>query len=168
MGRCHCPQIHDNVPSPNAIRAKGRADRETHGWETQTVASDSTRGSGETTGRKATWVRREDIPAFSPGPGFYIQPVIGETVMTCWTALDPGAVVPSHNHVNEQLGVVIEGSIDLTVSGETRTVGAGEAYVVPPYAFHSAIIGDDGVLIIETFVPVREDYVKAWQAAAGQ
>jgi len=132
-----------------------------------TVPSETPTSSGESERRsKATWVRREDIPAFSPGPGFYIQPVIGETVMTCWTALDPGAVVPDHNHANEQLGVVIEGSIDLTVSGETRTVGAGEAYVVPPNASHSAVIGDDGVLIIETFVPVRDDYVRAWKAVA--
>ena len=124
--------------------------------------------SNEETGRRATatWVRRDDIPAFSPSPGFYIQPVIGESVMTCWTALDPGAVVKEHSHANEQLGVVIEGSIDLTAGGETRTVGAGEAYVVPPHLPHSAVIGDAGVLIIETFVPVRDDYVRAWRAVA--
>lgn len=116
----------------------------------------------------ATWVRREDIPAFSPSPGFYIQPVIGESVMTCWTALDAGAVVKEHSHANEQLGVVIEGSIDLTAGGETRTVSAGEAYVVPPHLPHSAVIGDAGVLIIETFVPVREDYVQAWQAVSNR
>src|SRR4051794_19525159 len=151
--------------SATMSRNHGRRDR----GGAMTVPSETPTSSGESERRsKATWVRREDIPAFSPGPGFYIQPVIGETVMTCWTALDPGAIVKEHNHLNEQLGVVIEGSIDLTVSGETRTVGAGEAYVVPPNAPHSAVIGDDGVLIIETFVPVREDYVKAWKAAAGQ
>jgi unsaturated pyranuronate lyase len=152
--------MHDNVPALTA--------RNMYGWGVMTEQRETSTSSGDTESRKATWVRREDIPAFSPGPGFYIQPVIGETVMTCWTALDPGAVVPEHNHVNEQLGVVIEGSIDLTVSGETRTVGAGEAYVVPPYAFHSAVIGDNGVLIIETFVPVRDDYVQAWKAVAGR
>jgi quercetin dioxygenase-like cupin family protein len=151
--------MHDNVPALTARH---------NGWGAMTEQRETSTSSGDTESRKATWVRREDIPAFSPGPGFYIQPVIGETVMTCWTALDPGAVVPDHNHVNEQLGVVIEGSIDLTVNGEMRTVGAGEAYVVPPYAHHSAVIGDDGVLIIETFVPVRDDYVKAWKAATGQ
>jgi quercetin dioxygenase-like cupin family protein len=160
--------MHDNVPTLNAIGGCSAADAGAHQCGGgMTVSSEKSTSNEQTERRsKATWVRREDIPAFSPGPGFYIQPVIGETVMTCWTALDPGAVVKEHGHVNEQLGVVIEGSIDLTVSGETRTVSAGEAYVVPPHAPHSAVIGDAGVLIIETFVPVRDDYVQAWKAVA--
>jgi quercetin dioxygenase-like cupin family protein len=118
-------------------------------------------------GAGITWSRRSEIPAFSPAPGIEVQPVIGEALMTCWIAMEPGAIVAEHSHVNEQLGVVVEGSISLTAGGETREMLAGDAYVVPSNDVHSAVAGTDGVLLVETFVPIREEYARAWRAVAG-
>jgi quercetin dioxygenase-like cupin family protein len=118
--------------------------------------------------KSATWVRRADIPAFSPAPGIQLQPVIGESMMTCWIAMEPGAVVAEHHHPNEQLGVVVEGSVTLTCGGESRTVQNGGAYVIPSDLPHDAVAGADGALLVETFVPVREDYVRAWRAVGGR
>jgi quercetin dioxygenase-like cupin family protein len=115
---------------------------------------------------KAIWARRAETAAFSPAPGIHVQPVIGESLMTCWIAMDPGAIVAEHSHPNEQLGVAIEGSVTLTIGDETRTVAAGDAYVVPSNAPHQGIAGPDGAMLVETFVPVREDYRRAWEAAA--
>ena len=112
------------------------------------------------------WARRGEIVPFSPAAGIKVQPVIGEGLMTCWIAMEPGAVVAEHSHLNEQLGVVVEGSIDLTAGGETRTAVVGDAYVVPPHMVHSGIAGSEGVLLVETFVPVREEYERAWRAVA--
>ena len=81
--------------------------------------------------------------------------------MTCWIALEPGAVVPEHSHPNEQLCVVVEGSVSLTIEGETREMVAGDAYVVPMDVVHGGGAGADGVLIVDTFVPIREEYAKA-------
>jgi quercetin dioxygenase-like cupin family protein len=114
-----------------------------------------------------TWVRRSDVPAFSPAPGIQVQPVIGESLMTCWIAMEPGAVVAEHSHVNEQLGVVVGGSVSITAAGETREMVVGDAYVVPSDLAHSGVAGEDGVLLVETFVPIREEYAKAWRAIAG-
>jgi quercetin dioxygenase-like cupin family protein len=114
-----------------------------------------------------TWVRRSKVPPFSPAPGIQVQPVIGESLMTCWIAMEPGAVVAEHSHVNEQLGVVVEGSISITAAGETREMVVGDAYVVPSDLAHSGVAGEDGVLLVETFVPIREEYAKAWRAIAG-
>ncbi|MFN8590897.1 MAG: cupin domain-containing protein [Thermomicrobiales bacterium] len=115
-----------------------------------------------------TWAKRTDVKAFSPAPGVYIQPIVGEAMMTCWIALDPGASVVEHSHRNEQSGVVVEGAFTLTVEGEAREVNVGEGYVITPHARHSGTAGPDGVLIVETFVPAREDYVRAWRAAMGE
>ena len=79
-----------------------------------------------------TWARRADTPAFSPAPGIQVQPVIGKSLMTCWITMEPGAVVVEHSHPNEQLGVVVEGSVTITVGDETREMVVGDAYVVPP------------------------------------
>lgn len=117
--------------------------------------------------RSVTWVRRSEVRPFSPAPGIQVQPVIGESLMTCWIAMEPGAVVAEHSHVNEQLGVVVEGSISITAAGETREMVVGDAYVVPSDLAHSGVAGGDGVLLVETFVPIREEYAKAWRAVAG-
>jgi len=94
--------------------------------------------------------------------------VIGKSLMTCWIAMEPGAVVAEHSHANEQLGVVVEGSVTLTVAGVTRELVVGDAYLVPSDLTHKGVAGADGVLLVETFVPVREEYAKAWRAIAGE
>ena len=124
-------------------------------------------GAGSGAARSVTWVRRSEVPPFSPAPGIQIQPVIGESLMTCWIAMEPGAVVVEHSHVNEQLGVVVEGSVTLTVEGDARELVVGDAYLVPSDLVHSGVAGADGVLLVETFVPIREEYAKAWRAVAG-
>ena len=121
-------------------------------------------GSGAA--KSVTWVRRSQLPPFSPAPGIEVQPVIGESLMTCWIAMEPGAIVAEHSHVNEQLGVVVEGSVSITAAGETREMVVGDAYVVPTDLAHSGVAGADGVLLVETFVPIREEYAKAWRAIA--
>ena len=119
-------------------------------------------GSGAAKG--VTWARRSEVPPFSPAPGIQVQPVIGESLMTCWIAMEPGAVVAEHSHPNEQLGVVVEGSVSITAEGETREMMVGDAYVVPKDLAHRGVAGANGVVLVETFVPIREEYAKAWRA----
>jgi quercetin dioxygenase-like cupin family protein len=125
-------------------------------------------GASSGGGKCVTWVRRSQVPPFSPAPGIQIQPVIGESLMTCWIAMEPGAIVAEHSHMNEQLGVVVEGSVSISAAGETREMVVGDAYVVPSNLAHSGVAGADGVLLVETFVPIREEYAKAWRAIADQ
>ena len=47
-----------------------------------------------------------------------------------------GVDVPEHAH-GAQWGVVLEGSIDFTIGGETRTYGRGDTYFVPDDVAHS-------------------------------
>jgi len=123
-------------------------------------------GADSGAAKSATWVRRSEVLPFSPAPGIQIQPVIGDSLMTCWIAMEPGSVVAEHSHVNEQLGVVVEGSVTLTAAGESRELVVGDAYFMPTLLAHSAVAGADGVLLVETFVPVREEYARAWRAIA--
>ena len=128
----------------------------------ETETSTGTNGSGAA--KAVRWARRSEVPPFSPAPGIQIQPVIGESLMTCWIAMEPGAVVAEHSHPNEQLGVVVEGSVSFTAEGETWEMVAGDAYVVPMDAVHGGVAGADGALLLDTFVPIREEYAKAWRA----
>lgn len=47
--------------------------------------------------------------------------------------------VPTHSH-GDQWGMVLAGSIDLTVAGQARTYGPGDHYFIPAGAEHSARI----------------------------
>jgi quercetin dioxygenase-like cupin family protein len=45
--------------------------------------------------------------------------------------------IPPHSH-KAQWGIVLEGEIEMTVGGETRTYGPGSTYYIPAGVVHSA------------------------------
>ena len=53
--------------------------------------------------------------------------------------IQPGSVLPEHAHCF-QWGIVIDGEIELTIGGETRTYVKGDSYNVPEGVTHSAVI----------------------------
>ena len=110
-------------------------------------------------------LRRDDVHPMSTAPGVEMRPMFGEGFLTCWVKLDPGAAVPQHSHVHEQIGVITSGSLNVTAEGETRTVGVGEAYLGGPHVPHAPTAGADGAELVETFVPVREDFRDLWERA---
>ena len=84
--------------------------------------------------------------------------VHGERVTFSLIELDPGVTVPEHSHENEQVGIVIEGSLTFTVDDETRELGPGQAWCITGHAPHSVVAGPDGAVVVEVFSPVREDW----------
>ena len=51
--------------------------------------------------------------------------------------IDPIGEIPPHSH-GAQWGIVVEGEMDLTISGQTRRCGPGDSYHIPAGAVHSA------------------------------
>ncbi len=51
--------------------------------------------------------------------------------------IEPIGEIPPHSH-GEQWGMVIEGQMGLTIAGQTRRYGPGDAYHIPAGAVHSA------------------------------
>jgi len=60
-----------------------------------------------------------------------------------------GVEVPEHAH-GAQWGVVLEGSVEFTIGGETRTYRRGDTYYVPDAVAHSAVISP-GFVGIDVF-----------------
>ena len=52
--------------------------------------------------------------------------------------MEPSAQVPEHCHDYAQWGIVIEGRMELTISGEMRICEKGDEYVIPAQAKHNA------------------------------
>jgi quercetin dioxygenase-like cupin family protein len=109
-------------------------------------------------GSEPIWTHYDELGEFSNFPGVTLRVITGENVLTAWIRLAPGAVVPTHHHQAEQLGVVLEGGMDLTIGEETRRLGPGATYVIPSNVDHAATATADGILLLESFAPPREDY----------
>lgn len=79
---------------------------------------------------------------------------LGDHQELCWVRFEPGAVYPMHSHLYEQVSVVIEGRMLLTVGTETREVGPGDMWFVPPDMIHGGVIlGDAPVIFIDVYAP---------------
>ena len=112
------------------------------------------------------WSNVADLARFEAVQGIWMQSFVGGALMANWVTIEPGAAVPSHAHPHEQLGVMMQGEMTLTIGDETRTIGPGDVYAVPPHLPHGAT-STDGCLVLDIFTPVREDYrEKAREAAA--
>lgn len=72
--------------------------------------------------------------------------------------LAPDAVVPEHRHENEQLGVLVQGSLTFRVGGVVRELSAGATWCIPADTPHDVSVGPDGAVVVESFAPARDDW----------
>jgi len=83
----------------------------------------------------------------------------GNSMMICEFTFDAQVAIPTHSHPHEQVGYVVHGRVNMTIAGETSELGPGDSYFAPPGVPHSAITLEPTV-IVDTFSPPREDYLK--------
>lgn len=82
----------------------------------------------------------------------------GERMTLSVVELAPDAVIPEHAHPNEQMGMVIVGSLAFSIAGNAREFGRGGAWRVPPDVPHEVRVGPRGAVVVEAFAPVRLDW----------
>lgn len=72
--------------------------------------------------------------------------------------LDPrGGQVPWHNHDQEEVYVVLDGTGEMCVGDERRTVTAGQAVFVPPGVFHQLTnVGDLPLRMLYCYAPAGD------------
>jgi quercetin dioxygenase-like cupin family protein len=77
----------------------------------------------------------------------------GETRQAVFIRLEPGATVPDHSH-GAQWGVVLDGELELTISGTTLKRRKGDSYEIPEGALHAAA-SPTGALVLDLFADPR-------------
>jgi len=90
--------------------------------------------------------------------GVTVQAVQGERTTLAIVDLEPGATVPEHRHDNEQLGILIRGSMRFRIGEETREFGPGATWRITSDTPHEVTAGPDGALAVESFAPARSDW----------
>jgi quercetin dioxygenase-like cupin family protein len=104
------------------------------------------------------WTSKEQTAGFSPLPGIVMQSVVGGKLMANWVTIEPNRDVPRHQHPHEQLGIMLEGELELTLGDETRLLRPGDAYTIPPNLPHGARTKESGCVVLDISTPPRDDY----------
>jgi len=102
-----------------------------------------------------------DIAALEPfrvWDGVVARAVEGGRCSFAVVELEPSCVVPEHRHDNEQLGMVLRGSVSFRVGDETRDLETGGTWRIAPNVPHEVHAGPNGAVVLDVFAPVREDW----------
>jgi len=100
-----------------------------------------------------------DIPEEQMSAAISRQVIHGETMTVARIRLRKGAVVPLHQHTNEQISMVESGLMRFVISGEERILRSGETLTIPPNAPHLVEALEDS-RALDLFSPVREDWIR--------
>jgi len=87
--------------------------------------------------------------------------ITGDKVMLTHVYLKKGAIVPQHNHHNEQITYILEGGLRFWIGedeSEVIDVRAGEVLHIPSLVKHKAEALEDTV-DVDIFSPPRQDWL---------
>ena len=91
-------------------------------------------------------------------PGVTAKIASGERMMLSLVTFAPDAVVPTHSHPQEQMGMMVSGTMEFTIAGETRVLSGSGMVFVPGGVPHAAKAGSGGAVALEVFSPPREEF----------
>jgi gluconolactonase len=126
----------------------------------------------------------KDVPSEFPAPAFPIAPtvrpgVVGDLYDIQFTELQPGAnsrligghgaqmsflqmspgmTFAAHLHPEEQLMIVLRGSIEELILDGTAPMGKSDLLYLPGTMVHGGKVGDTGCDVLDVFFPPRPDY----------
>ena len=85
----------------------------------------------------------------------------GDKAMLVRNTIHPHAVLPVHSHPHEQLLYIEAGQCELTLGGEKRLLAAGGLAWVASGVAHGVVnTGEETLVVLDIFSPIREDFLK--------
>jgi unsaturated pyranuronate lyase len=101
-------------------------------------------------------------------PGLIARPLHGANATLAQIELAPGTDVPEHAHENEQIGILLAGSLHFRIGDEERELRPGDGWTIPAHVPHAVRAGDDGAALVEVFAPARDDWADRPRVGARQ
>jgi quercetin dioxygenase-like cupin family protein len=103
-----------------------------------------------------TWNGVDPLELF---PGVKLHAIGGEQVLLCRVSYEPGKSVQRHAHEHtEQVMVIIDGEVEITIADEQRTLRTGDVCVMNRGVEHE-LYSERGVTFFEALAPVPLDHV---------
>ena len=100
----------------------------------------------------------KDLEAKVPVGGIKVRSVYLEQAMMTWMEFEPHRQLPDHQHPHEQITLIVEGELEMTIAGEIKVMRPGDVAVVPSDTPHSARTADQPAIAVDAWAPIREDY----------
>lgn len=92
-------------------------------------------------------------------PGVSRSGFRGDDVLMVMNWLEPGMEVNPHSHPCEQVVYIVQGRMRFHIGEEVIEGGPGSLIRIPPDIKHyGEPLGDEPVLNLDVFSPIREDY----------
>ena len=115
-------------------------------------------------------IRYKDIPPIELIPGSQIRIAPAKNMMLVFGGAKENSYQPPHRHKeNEQVVVILDGSLDFIIEGKLYHVEKGDVVVLPPNTEHGAYVTGKEYRGIDIFSPPRQDFlVKLEEAKKSQ
>jgi mannose-6-phosphate isomerase-like protein (cupin superfamily) len=103
--------------------------------------------------------RERDATPFTTKDGSTIREYLHTGAQSLAEAtLDPAQATQRHYHArSEEIYLIVDGGGELEVAGEIRTVGPGDAILIPPGSWHQLTAADSGATLLCCCVPPYAD-----------
>jgi quercetin dioxygenase-like cupin family protein len=88
--------------------------------------------------------------------GVTARVVTSDTMTVSNVMIKEGTILPVHSHHHEQIVIMLEGELEVTVEDDSFVMDAGMSLVLSPNMPHSGKALTD-VKVIDVFHPIRED-----------
>lgn len=119
--------------------------------------------SGSTDVTLVSW---DELPMEELSPKLGRKLISGERAMLAHVYLDKGAIVPKHQHDNEQITYILKGVLRFWIGedeGKVVDVREGEVLHIPSNVWHKAEALED-TLDVDIFTPPRQDWLDGTDA----
>jgi quercetin dioxygenase-like cupin family protein len=91
-----------------------------------------------------------------PWPGVRRRALDSQGATVTQYDFDAAAEFPLHSHPQEQITLIQEGEVELTVAGEVKQLAPGDWSVIPPKVEHGIRASAAGARFLAIIVPRRE------------
>ena len=83
-----------------------------------------------------------------------------DSLMVCELEVAKGTPGGLHSHPHDQITYVVSGALEFSVGGEISAVHAGDTILMPGNVEHGLVRVLEDSVIVDTFSPKREDFLK--------
>ncbi|MFO7445610.1 MAG: cupin domain-containing protein [Ignavibacteriaceae bacterium] len=80
-------------------------------------------------------------------------------LMTVAVDFEKGSIAAVHSHPHRQTTYVAGGVFEVEINGEKKILKQGDCFFIPPDIKHGVVCLEEGILV-DTFTPYREDFIK--------
>ena len=106
----------------------------------------------------------QDIQLTELSPGANSRLIAGRGAQLSFLRMNPGSIFPEHIHPEEQLMIVLRGSIDEGILDGVATMKKDDILRLPGNMIHGGSVGELGCDVLDVFWPPRPDYAEKMEA----